>query len=143
MLETLAITGITIAGQTIFGRVISDPYGLVKETTIHPAVNAALGKIDLEANLQVITALVKKVNTKNLQKDDPLAISLAQVDGMVHHIRDELKQIKVALEVDKDRWFMAIRTPSYKEPLRRLIHHKQLLDNRVKMLINLIQLNQN
>lgn len=139
-METLAITGITIAGQTIFGRVIYDTYDLVKDTTTHPVVNSVLGELDLQANLSVIEALVQQIETERLDEKDPLAICLHQVNDMVHRIKEELEEIKKELKDHEEKWFAGWRTPAYQGPLRRLTYHKKLLDKRVDMLIELIKL---
>lgn len=145
-METIAMTGITIAGQTIFGRVIYDTYDLVKDTTSHPVVNSILGEIDLQADLSVVEALVNQVNsqikTEQLSQNDPLTISLHQVNDLVHRIRDELEEIKKELRDHQQKWLASWRTPDYQRPLNRLVHHKKLLDKRVQMLIELIKLHQ-
>ena len=94
-MEALAITGLTIAGRSLFGKVIYDTYDLMKDATNHPAVNAVLTEIDLESDLEVIEALVKQISDDTEIKDDksPLSICLHGVCRMVHMIRDELKLI--------------------------------------------------
>ena len=140
VIETLAFAGISIAGQTIFGRVITDTYTLVRDTTTHPVVNSVLAELDLTSNLIVIEALINQVETERLNKDDPLSICLHQVNSMVHRIKEELEEIKEELVNHEKKWMSSWRTPNYDGPLRRLSGHKKILDKRVEMLIELIKL---
>lgn len=141
-METLAITGITIAGHTLFGRVIYDTYDLVRDTTTHPVINSVLSDLDLQSDLNVIEALIRQVDKQieNLSEDDALAISLHQVDNLVHRIKDELAEIKTELKLHEEKWFSSWRSANYQKPLNRLTRHKKLLDKRVNMLIELIKL---
>jgi hypothetical protein len=141
-MEALAITGLTIAGKSLFGKVIYDTYDLVKISTIHPAVNQVLSDIDLEADLEVIEALIKDIEKNGgvEHEQSPLAICLHQVDRMVHMIRDELKLINMELDAHGEKWMARWRTPNYRPGLDRLVNHKKILDKRVARLIELMRI---
>lgn len=140
VLETIAIAGLTIAGKSLFGRVIYDTYDLVKDTAYHPEVNGVLTEIDLEADLKVIEALVNQLAICCIEDNGPLAICLHQVDEMVHLIRNELKSVKQVLEDHQNKYFARLRTPSYHSHLGQIVKHKKILDKRVQMLIELVKL---
>jgi len=142
VMETLAITGLTIAGKSLFGRVIYDTYDLVKDTAYHPEVSARLAEIDLEADLEVIEALLKQIERNGGIRDEesPLAICLHQVDRMCHMIRDELKLISLELKEHEHKFMAKWRTPNYHIHLHKIVKHKEILDKRTEMLIKLIKL---
>lgn len=142
-METLAITGLTIAGKSLFGRVIYDTYELVKDTAYHPEVSAALAEIDLEADLEVIEALLREIGRNGgvgEREDSPLAICLSQVDRMVHMIRDELRLISLELKEHEHKFMSKWRTPDFHHHLKKVVKHKEILDKRTEMLIKLIKL---
>lgn len=141
-METLAITGLTIAGKSLFGRVIYDTYDLVRDTAYHPEVSSRLAEIDLEADLEVIEALLKQLERNGGIENDqsPLAICLHQVDRMVHLIRDDLKLISMELKEHENKFMAKWRTPNYHSHLYRIVKHKEILDKRTEMLIKLIKL---
>ena len=143
-MEALAITGLTIAGRSLFGRVIYDTYDIVKIITDHPEVNQVLSDIDLEADLEVIDALLKSIEKDGGIKDEksPIAICLCQVNRMVHIIRDELKLINMEIKQHEEKWLSNWRTPNYRPALARLVKHKKILDKRVARLIELMKISQ-
>ena len=140
IIEALAVNGLTMAGKSIFSHVIYDTYGLLKETTYPPEVDTTIAKLDLVADLEVIESLINTIEKCDNIEQTPLAISLKQVNDMVHQIKNELVEIKKVVEEHKKLYFANWRTPDYHIPLKRLRQHKDILDKRVTMLIELLKI---
>lgn len=136
--ESLAFSGLTIAGKALFSHAVYDSYELIKDTAVHPAVSNVLNELDLQAKFKVIEALLKTIgNIEN--ENDPLAIAYHQVDEMIHKIKNELENIKKELKNHQTKYFAHWRTPNCEQNLRAIRIYKKILDERVDFMITLFQ----
>ena len=138
-MEALAFNGLTIAGKAFFAHAVYDSYGLIKDTAVHPAISAVINDLDLEADLQVIEALLKQIGHID-SEEAPLAISYHQVNEMVVKIKEELEKIKEKLVEHDEKYFSKWRTPDCVQQLENVRHYKQILDRRVSLMMKLIKL---
>ena len=101
-MEAFAIKSAVIAGHSLFINAVGDIYVLVRNSATHPQVNAVLNELDLSADLKVVESLIIKENSA-IDHDDPLHISIEQVNEMVQKIKHELEEInKIREEKQKN-----------------------------------------
>lgn len=143
LIEGIALNGLTMAGHAIFSHAIYDTYGLIKEANFHPHVVEVIGKLDLQADLEVVSALVKEVSERHpdelAKETSPLVIRLRQVDEMMKLIKSELETIQKETKEHAEKYFANWRTPDYEVSLKNLVAHKKTLDKRVDSLMELLK----
>lgn len=142
-MEHLIISGLTMAGKELLCQLIYDTYHLVQTTTSkHPKVQAVLAQLDLEADLEVIKALVKEVEIEEEKegKIDAVDVALINVKKMIECIKKELEIIQIEVDLDGARYFTNWRVPTFQRNLDNLVKHKTILDKRVQLLMDLLKL---
>ena len=118
--------------------VISDTYRLIRDsaTTKNPHFESVMRKLDLEADLRVIEALVK--SDKPINEAQRLAIK--NVSDMVGKIKGDLEKISRGIEYDMTRYLNSWRSPTYLDILKQMENHKKILDMRVTRLVQILSI---
>ena len=135
-MEAFAIKSAVIAGHSLFINAVGDIYVLVRNSATHPQVNAVLNELDLSADLKVVESLIIKENSA-IDHDDPLHISIEQVNEMVQKIKHELEEINKIIENHQNAWFANWRTPDCSVPLENIKSFKVTLDKRLTRYLQL------
>lgn len=104
-------------------------------------VKAELEKIDLEHNVTVIQELIDE---QKVAKDEEVKNSVKQaligVNQILEKIHKELKTIQEAMNHHQTKYFNGWRSFNCKCSIKNIIKHKELLDTRYKMLVDLLKI---
>ena len=139
-MNALILQGVSLAGSQIISKLITETYKLIQEND-DPRVKNVLEEIDLEADLQIIQALVDEIEIDERQEGtlDVVDVALQNVNIMVSIITSELESINHKTIRHRSKSIINAK-PAIKSNLDQLIQHKTILDKRVDKLIQLIQL---
>lgn len=97
-----------------------------------------LNSIDIEYTVKVIEQLV--IEQDNKKTTDSIKIALIGVNEVLEQIHNELKMIQEAINKHLAKYFNYWRPFDCSYILDMIRKHKELLDNRYKILINLLQI---
>ena len=130
----LVITTLTSTTGAVCGALsyiyTSDQPGLHK-------VKDELEKIDLDHTVEVIRALVSE-HDKNEEMKDSVKKALLGVNEVLSKIHNELMEIKKSIEKHNGKYFSSWRSFDCKCNIKTIIRHKELLDKRYKMFLELL-----
>lgn len=100
-------------------------------------VRDQLEKIDLEHTVEVIRALVSEHN-ESVEMKDSVKKALLGVNDILTKIHEELLDIQISIEKHNGKYFRSWRSFDCKCNIKTIVRHKQLLDDRYKMFVELL-----
>ena len=97
-----------------------------------------LNKIDLEHMVSVIEELVKENNIEGIKESVKKA--LLGVNKILENIHNELNSIKEAIDYHQTKYFANYRSFDCKTSINKIKKHKEILDQRYNILIDLLKI---
>lgn len=136
----------TLIGSDIMTKAISDSantiynllYGLVNNGD--PELDRVLEELDVCAQMRCVESVTSNLEANQITHT--LHICLEQLHEIICRIREDLRQIRGNMEVHKQRYFASYRRPGNSVQIRNMRRHKQTLDQRLDMLMKVIQIEQ-
>jgi hypothetical protein len=136
----------TLIGSDILTKAISDTagtiynllYGLVDNGD--PELDRVLEELDVYAQMKCVDSLTQTLDTHSITKT--LHVCLEQLHEIICRIREDLRQIQKNMESHRELYFASYRLRNNKEQITNLRRHKHTLDQRMDMLIKVIQIEQ-
>jgi len=141
-MEALLISGLTSVGKEILYKLIMETCTLINKKEQHVQIRNKLAELDLEADLQVIMALINETELSEKEENvaDVVDIALFNVKQKIEIIKKELETIQKIEDSHKNSYFAYYRTPPFYQNLDNLTRHKKILDRRVDFLIKVLTL---
>lgn len=96
-------------------------------------------ELDIQVRLKTIAKIVDEIKAekKNIESLD---ICLSNVQEIIEEVKKELNNINEVIEYHETKWFYAWRTIYYQEHLEKLTVNMNILNERYKMLLDIIKL---
>jgi len=141
-MESLLISGLTIAGKEILYKLIMETCGLINKKEQHNKVKNALTELDLKANLILIQSLVKQTEIAEDKENvaDVVDVALSNVKEMIEIIKKELETIQKIDDSHKNSYLAYFLTPPFYQNLENLNRNNTILNHRVDFLIKVLTL---
>ena len=96
-----------------------------------------LENLDIINKIEIINDLLK--NYDNIT-DKSIEKCVKSVIDIIHKINNEINEIKVLIEQHEEKWFYKWRSNPYSRKIENLINHSKIMDNRLDLLIKIINL---
>lgn len=103
-------------------------------------MSAKLEEIDLEFNVSIIEELMKEISDKNIDSTT-FKKAIAGVNNILNKIHKELTEIENSIEYHNAKYFSTWRTFDCNFTIDNIIKHKNILDMRYKILVDLLKIN--
>ena len=143
MIETL-IGG--MIGKEMYNQAISETtHQLYSEINYLISYNdfnfkSVLENLDIINKIEIINDLLK--NYDNIT-DKSIEKCVKSVIEIIHKINNEINEIKVLIEQHEEKLFYKWRSNPYSRKIENLINHSKIMDNRLDLLIKIINLSNN
>jgi hypothetical protein len=112
----------------------------INSFTSYPSVVTSLKELDIEASIRVLEKLIKELNIKNRTKTLEESINLLK-ECMVN-IENELSMVHEKMSQDTTiKYFKWFRSNNFSSSIIKLNMLKKQLDNRAKMMFQIIRTN--
>jgi cellobiose-specific phosphotransferase system component IIB len=102
-------------------------------------VKKELAKIDLVYTVEVIKEVVREQDIEGKEMKDSIKRALLGVNEILEKIHDELNTINESIKNHESKYFNGWRGFTCKYNLRTIIKHKNILDSRYKIFIDLLK----
>jgi hypothetical protein len=99
-----------------------------------------LAEIDLEHTVRVIGELIKEYDDNQTNLSEPIKKALLGVNQILEKIDNELSIIREAIEYHETKYFNSWRSFNCKCNVETIKQHKNILDMRYNILINLLKI---
>ena len=142
MIEPLLISSSLLLGKDLVTKAISHT-----STNIFTEIDTVLADgdfvfkslledLDINSKLDIINSFVNDI--EHQIQSDTIKMALKYLHDILEKIKLEMENIRKEIEEHKQKYFYYLRTPSYKDIIKKLILHIKILDERFNLLIKLI-----
>jgi hypothetical protein len=94
--------------------------------------------LDIESTLEIISAVVKELPDSS---SEAVSKCIKSVEDCVNKIEDILKAFHTIMLDHQQKWLASYRTPSVEENINKLRLQKQILSQRIDLLIKVLAIN--
>ena len=133
--QTLLSKGIHKTSKTIYGSLSNIFQFNCKKLT------AIMQELDLFSKIKQIESLLNDYkNTPDFKKSETLDNAKQDLHDIIEKIKFEIMEIQIVLERHKKKYFNKYRKPNYSNSIDKIIQYSKIMDKRVDLFIQLLQL---
>lgn len=142
MIEPLLISSSFLLGKDLVTKAISNTSNNIfseMETIMADGdfvFKSLLENLDINSKLEIINSFVNDIEPKI--HNETIKMTLKYLHDILEKIKLEIENIRKEIDEHKQKYFYYLRTPSYKDTLKKLSLHVKILDERFNLLIKLI-----
>lgn len=100
-----------------------------------------LEKLDICEKVGLINSLMKQLENKDI--NDTINLSLHGLHNIIDKINKEIETINKQISDHKQKWFSSIRGAEYVKTVNKLVIHKRIMDERLDILLKLLNMDKN
>ncbi len=132
--QTLLSKGIHKTSKTIYGSLSNIFQFNCKKLT------AVMQELDLFSKIRQIESLLNDYKeTPDFKKSVTLNNAKEDLHDIIEKIKFEIMEIQIILERHKKKYFNKYRKPNYSNSIEKIKQYSKIMDKRVNLFINLLQ----